>query len=163
MEAQLAEFLKGFTETNQWGAILPEIFLALLALGLLVAEVVLPRGRHAIIGRLSMIGQLAVFAYLLLPCNTCLWESGSYFSGMIAQTEISQIMRGFFLLCSILVTYLGGIYLSKQTLPKTEFFHLVLLIAAGSMLLVQSSNFVMLFVALETDALRKRKNRTPTK
>lgn len=150
MEALLAEFLRGFTETNNWGAILPEILLALLALGLLVVEIVLPRGRHELIGRISIIGQIAVFAYLLLPANSCQFEGGTYFSGMIAQTDISQIMRGFFLLCSILVSYLGGIYLSKQTLPKTEFFHLVLLISAASMLLVQSSNFVMLFVALET-------------
>jgi NADH-quinone oxidoreductase subunit N len=68
---------------------------------------------------------------------------------MIAQTDVTQMMRAFFLVSSILVCYLGKIYLSKQKLPRTEFFHLVIIIAAAMMLLVQSANFVMLFVALE--------------
>ena len=59
-------------------------------------------------------------------------------------------MRAFFLVSSIVVCYIGQIYLSKQSLPKTEFYALVLIIAAAMMLLVQSANFVMLFVALET-------------
>jgi NADH:ubiquinone oxidoreductase subunit 2 (subunit N) len=54
------------------------------------------------------------------------------------------------LVSSILVCYLGQIYLSKQSLPKTEFYTLVLIIAAAMMLLIQSANFVILFVALET-------------
>lgn len=149
MEQSLIEFLRGLTLTNNWGAILPEILLALLALGLLVAEVILPKARHDMIGRLSLIGQIGILAMVLLPGNCMQWVGTSNFSGMIALTDVGQIMRGFFLLCSILVTYLGGIYLSKQILPKTEFFHLVIVIAAASMLLVQSTNFVMLFVALE--------------
>ena len=54
------------------------------------------------------------------------------------------------MLCSLFVSYLGGIYLERQPLARTEFHHLVLLVAAGMMLLVQSAHFVMLFVALET-------------
>lgn len=149
MNERLIEFLGGISTTNNWGAILPEILLALLALGLLVAEVFLPKERHGLIGRLSMIGQLGILAMLVLPNQCGDWMGTSHFGGMIALSDVGQIMRGFFLVCSILVTYLGGIYLSKQSLPKTEFFHLVLIIAAASMLLVQSVNFVMLFVALE--------------
>ena len=44
---------------------------------------------------------------------------------------------------------MGKSYLEKYQLPKTEFFHLVIIIAAAMMLLVQSANFVMLFVSLE--------------
>jgi NADH-quinone oxidoreductase subunit N len=149
MNETLIEFLGGYTATNNWGAILPEILLALLALGLLAAEVILPKGKHAMIGRLSIIGQVGILAMLLLPNACSEWIGTTNFSGMIALTDVGQLMRGFFLVCSILVTYLGGVYLSKQKLPKTEFFHLVLVIAAASMLLVQSVNFVMLFVALE--------------
>jgi hypothetical protein len=81
MEELLAEFLRGFTATNNWGAILPEILLAVLALGLLVAEILLPRGRHGMIGRLSIIGQLGVFVLLLLPCNSCQWEGALTLAG----------------------------------------------------------------------------------
>lgn len=150
MNELLVEFLRGYTATNDWSAIMPEILLALLALGLLVAEMCLPKGKHGLIPRLAIWGQVLVGIYAFSCLSGCLLYRGSYFSGMIQQTDVTQIMRAFFLLSSILVCYLGQIYLSKQSLAKTEFYHLVILIAAALMLLVQSANFVMLFVALET-------------
>lgn len=150
MNELLVEFLRGYTATNDWTAILPEIMLAVLALALLVAEMCLPRARQGLIPRLAIWGLgwviLASFAY---P-GWCSMSKQSYFSGMIQQTEISQIMRAFFLVSAILVCYLGHIYLARQALARTEFYCLVLLIAAAMMLLVQSAHFVMLFVALET-------------
>lgn len=151
MNELLAEFLRGYTATNQWLAILPEILLALLALGLLATEMILPKSSRAAVGRIAIYGQLVILAFVLgVPCLCSPADGTVLFSGMIEQNGLTQIMRGFFLLCSILVSYLGVIYLSKQTLARTEFYHLVMLVAAAMMLLVQSSNFVMLFVALET-------------
>lgn len=150
MNEFLAKSLSSLTATNDWAAIMPEILLALLALSLLVAEMVLPRNsQQALIPRLAIWGQVVILVTTLFNPDFCLIEEQRFFSGMIAQTEVSQIMRGFFLLSSILVCYLGKVYLSKQQLPRTEFFHLVILIAAAMMLLVQSAHFVMLFVALE--------------
>jgi NADH-quinone oxidoreductase subunit N len=149
MNELLAEFLRSFTATNDWAAIMPEILLAMLALGLLGAEMVLPPAKQGLIARLAIWGQVVVLV-LVLCCTGIRTEGATtFFSGMIEQTDVSQIMRGFFLVSSILVCYLGKIYLSKQQLPRTEFFHLVIIIAASMMLLVQSANFVMLFVALE--------------
>ena len=151
MNELLAEFLRGYTETNQWLAILPEILLALLALGLLATEMVIPKASRDAVGRIAIYGQLVILAFVVgVPCLCSPADGAVLFSGMIEQSNLTQIMRGFFLLCSILVSYLGVVYLSKQTLARTEFYHLVMLVAAGMMLLVQSNNFVMLFVALET-------------
>ena len=151
MNELLVEFLRGYTETNQWAAILPEIMVAVLALGLLGAEMALPPERRGLIPRLAIWGQVLALAVVVLPGGPLIGgEAERYFSGMIEQTDISRIMRVFFLISSILVCYLGRIYLSRQTLARTEFYHLVLLVSAGLMLLVQSANFVMLFVALET-------------
>ncbi|CAA6693650.1 MULTISPECIES: NADH-quinone oxidoreductase subunit N [unclassified Lentimonas] len=149
MNELLAEFLRSFTATNDWAAILPEILMAVLALALLGAEMVLPRAKQGLIARLAIWGQVVILALAMSCVGTCSAGVTTYFSGMIQQTDVTQIMRGFFLVCSILVCYLGKIYLSKQQLPRTEFFHLVIIIAASMMLLVQSVNFVMLFVALE--------------
>ncbi|MGC6424776.1 MAG: NADH-quinone oxidoreductase subunit N [Lentimonas sp.] len=149
MNTTLADFLRLYTETNQWAAILPEIMLALLALSLLGVEMILPKSSRSIIPRLAMWGQAMILVltafFVGVPA-----EGVSHFSGMIAHTDITQLMRAFFMVSSILVCYLGQIYLSKQKLAKTEFYHLVILIAAAMMLLVQSVHFVMLFVALET-------------
>lgn len=151
MNELLAEFLRGFTATNQWAAILPEIMLGVLALGLLGAEMALPRNKQSIlIPRLAIWGQVIVLLAAFGFAGWCNLGEQSYFSGLILQNDVTQIMRGFFLVSSIVVCYLGQIYLSKQTLPKTEFYALVLIISAAMMLLVQSSHFIMLFVALET-------------
>ena len=150
MNDVLAEFLRGFAATNEWAAILPEIMLGVLALGLLGAEMALPKDKQGIIPRLAIWGQVIV---LLAAFGFAGWGNlgeRSYFSGLIMQDDVTQIMRGFFLVSSILVCFLGKIYLSKQSLPKTEFYALVLIISAAMMLLVQSTHFIMLFVALET-------------
>lgn len=150
MNELLVEFLRGFTATNEWAAILPEIMLGVLALGLLGAEMALPRAKQGIIPRLAIWGQVIVLLAAFGFAGWCNLGERSYFSGLILQNDITQIMRGFFLVSSIVVCYLGQIYLSKQSLPRTEFYALVLIISAALMLLVQSAHFVMLFVALET-------------
>lgn len=150
MNELLVEFLRAYTATNEWAAILPEIMLGILALSLLGAEMVLPKGRQGLIPRLAIWGQVIVLLAAFGFAGWCNLGERSYFSGLIMQNDVSQIMRGFFLVSSILVCYLGKIYLSKQSLPKTEFYALVLIISAAMMLLVQSTHFVMLFVALET-------------
>jgi NADH-quinone oxidoreductase subunit N len=150
MNELLIEFLSGFTATNEWAAILPEIMLGVLALALLGAEMALPRDKQGLIPRLAIWGQLIVLVVAFGFGGCCVMGEREYFSGMIHQNDVTQIMRGFFLASSIFVCYIGQIYLSKQKLPKTEFYALVLIVSAALMLLVQSSNFVMLFVALET-------------
>lgn len=151
MNETLVKSLSDLASTNNWLAIVPEVMLALIALCLLGAEMVLPRGRQRMIVTIAIWGQIAVFIVIMfLGFRSNSAEEVHYFSGMIVQTDITHLMRGFFLVCSVLVCYLGKSYLDRYKLPKTEFFHLVIIIAAAMMLLVQSANFVMLFVALET-------------
>ncbi|MFP4165704.1 MAG: NADH-quinone oxidoreductase subunit N [Opitutales bacterium] len=151
MNELLKEFLHAYAATNDWVTILPEILLAVLALGLLVAELALPADRRgAAVARLAIWGQVLIFGIGVLVLWRIGFQNRILFGGLIQQTETTHIMRGFFLLSSILVCHLGRIYLGKQNLARTEFYHLVLLVSAALMLLVQSYNFVMLFVALET-------------
>lgn len=149
MNELLARSLRGFTDTNDWAVIMPEIMLAVLALCLLGAEMSLPRERRQLIPRIAIFGQVAILVFTLGWSSFYTAEAQVHFSGMIQQTDLSHIMRCFFLVSSILVCYLGKDYLSEYKLPKTEFFYLVVIIAAAMMLLVQSANFVMMFVALE--------------
>ena len=97
MNELLAEFLRGYTETNDWLAILPEILLALLALGLLGAEMILSKARAALVGRIAIVGQLLILALVVFGCGCMAGsEDTVLFSGMIEQTELTQIMRRFF-------------------------------------------------------------------
>jgi NADH-quinone oxidoreductase subunit N len=139
--------LRELAAGNAWQAIYPEVCLGCLALLLLVLEIVLPKARHGWIPGWSVAGQLAILAFLLANFDS---PYRSTFNGLLMLSPGGQLMRAFFLVASILVSVLARASLAKQTVPRVEFFHIVLVVTAAMMLLVQSRNFVMLFVALET-------------
>jgi NADH-quinone oxidoreductase subunit N len=143
--------------SNQWLVLWPEISLGLLALLLLALELVLPKARHDAIPRIAMLGQALILIVLLgVVARECadpdmarVMES-SFFDGLITLSPLGQAGRVFILLTSLLVCFLAQLYFQRQPLPRVEYYHLVLVVAAAMMLLVQSTQFVMLFVALET-------------
>jgi NADH-quinone oxidoreductase subunit N len=132
---------------NSWLAIWPEISLGCLALGLLVLEIILPRSLHGKIPACSILGQSVILGCLLATMDA---SYASTFSGLMMQSPGGQLMRLFFLASSILVSILARSSLPRQGVPRVEFHHIVLVVTAAMMLLVQARNFVMLFVALET-------------
>jgi len=143
--------LKVIADTNQWLAIYPELALGLLALGLLVLELILPRSAHRLIPRIAIWLQVLLLVYLVLLDRDKFFAGPEItFDGLLLHSPMGQIMRVFFILCSILVCYLGQVALERQSMPRIEFFHIVLVVSAAMMLLAQSNHFVMLFVALET-------------
>jgi NADH-quinone oxidoreductase subunit N len=149
--------LQTITDTNQWIVLWPEVTLGLLALLLLVLELLLPKSRHDSIPRVAIFGQLLVLIGLLgylsfegLDPTLAGTTNTSFFDGMIVLTPTGQVGRVLILLTSVMVCYLASLYFQKQSLPRIEFYHLVLVVTAAMMLLVQSAQFVLLFVTLET-------------
>lgn len=145
----MTQLLQNAAASNLWGAIMPELLLGCLALFLLVLEIVLPKRQHDVIPAVAVLGQLALLVGFLLNFRSG-YVGTETFSGLIRHTHGGQIMRLFFLLTSLLVSILGVVSLAKQRMPRIEFFHIVMVVSAAMMLLVQSHNFVMFFVALET-------------
>lgn len=143
------EQLKAAADSNTWGTIAPEIGLGLLALLLLVLEIVFPKRKHALIPTIAIVGQLGILVGLFLNFSPAYLGQQS-FNGLLQHSSNGQFLRAFFLTSSILVSLLGVVALAKQRMPKIEFFHIVMVVTAAMMLLAQSSNFVLLFVALET-------------
>ena len=135
---------------NQWPVIYPELALGLLALALLVLEIVLPRRAHGVIPRLALLGQVALAIFILATDLPGRWAGQTTFGGLLAHSGLTQAFRIFFLVGGAMVTWLGIMSLERRNVPRTEFFHIVLVATAAMMLLVQSNHFVMLFVALET-------------
>jgi len=139
--------LRALAAGNSWGAVLPELLLGCLALALLVLEIALPKDAHKRIPMISIMGQVAILGLLLANFSVPTVET---FNGLLMQSPTGQLFRVFFLLSSILVTVLARVSLSRQPGPRVEFHHIVLVVSAAAMLLVQSRNFIMLFVTLET-------------
>ncbi|MDR1816770.1 MAG: NADH-quinone oxidoreductase subunit N [Puniceicoccales bacterium] len=162
-----------------WASLLPELAVAGLALLALALELTLPaslrKGIPALVG--TALGALALWVALAAfpaggtaagagagatdALNTAppVADAAPLFSGMLAQTAANvvtgsvlstSLARLFFLLAALCVTWLGTAWLRRRTLPETEFLCVVLVVTAALMLLVQSANFVLFYVALET-------------
>lgn len=143
------EQLQAAAADNHWAYIQPEISVGVLALLLLVLEMILPKQKHTLIPTLSIVGQLGLLIGLFFNFSPAYLGSTS-FNGLLQHSESTQYLRAFFLVSSILVSLLGVVALAKQKLPKIEFFHITLVVTGAMMLLAQSANFLLLFVALET-------------
>jgi NADH-quinone oxidoreductase subunit N len=141
--------LRTLAGRNEWGAMLPELLMGCLALLLLALAVVLPKRRHGQIVGVAIVGQVAILVVLLLTLHSG-YVGREAFNGLLLPSRSGQILRVFLLLSSLLVSLLARVSFATRPVPRIEFYHLVLVVAAAMMLLVQSHNFVMLFVALET-------------
>ena len=141
--------LQALAANNDWTAIFPELLLGCLALVLLGLEIVLPRNLHSHLPVVALLGVLAILPSQLLSLGVGFVE-GESFNGLLYHSREGQLMRVFFLLAALLTGVLGTVSLAKQKVAHTEFYHILLVVTAAMMLLVQSNHFVMLFVALET-------------
>lgn len=135
--------------SNQWAAIWPELMLGLIALLLLGLEIGLPRRHHSLIPGVAMFGLGAVLIGLAVDFRAGGLEHDS-FAGLLHHSPGGQFMRMFLVLCAILVCLLAKITFERTPVTQVEFYHIVIVVSAALMLLVQSNHFVMLFVALET-------------
>jgi NADH-quinone oxidoreductase subunit N len=134
---------------NQWVAILPELILTCIALLLLVLEIVLPKKHHGCISTVATLGFAGVLIGLLFNFTTG-WIDRDTFNGLLHHSRSGQLMRVFFALSGLLVCIIGRVSLAKQSMPRVEFYHIVMIVSAAMMLLAQSNHFVLFFVALET-------------
>lgn len=144
------DLLHSLSVTNRWEALLPEILLGVGAILLLFLDLLMPRSRP----RLPAVSiALQLIAGLVLISSMEVGNGGGttvLFGGLLAQNATGDWMRLFLLASSIGVTHLGGLFLAGRNLVKVEFHHLVLVVTASFMVLVQSHHFLLLFVALET-------------
>lgn len=144
-----AETLRQIAASNEWLAIYPELLLGCAALVLLVLEIILPKDQHRFIPLAAVVTLGTVVAGVAMNFETR-WLGQSTFAGLIHHSPGGQIARLFFPLASLFVCFLASVCLPRTRLPRVEFYHIVLVVTAAMMLLAQSDNFVLFFVALET-------------
>ena len=141
--------LQNLAANNLWSAITPEIMLGVLALALLVIELLFPKRQHQMVPVAALVGLLCVLGNVLATFHNP-YVGTETFNGLLRHTRDGQIMRIFFLLAAVMVCLLARVSLAKQAMPRVEFYHIVLVVTAGMMLLAQSNNLLLLFVTLET-------------
>ena len=124
--------LQHLASGNAWGAIWPELALGCLALALLLLEVALPRGARRHIPAIAVLGQAAVLAGLLAGFHG-VGVGRETFNGLLRHSHQGQVMRVFFVLSSILVCLLARVGRARRRMPRVEFNHVVIVVAAAMM------------------------------
>lgn len=127
------------------GSFGPEIIIVLFALGVLIADLLIPRRLSRHLAWPALLG--CALPFLALPSTSA--DGESLFLGMAASDPFSSFFKGFFLLGSavtILMSYSADRLAGRR---MGEYYFLILVATFGGMLMASSTHFLMMFLSLE--------------
>ncbi|MFQ5848672.1 MAG: NADH-quinone oxidoreductase subunit N [Candidatus Methylomirabilales bacterium] len=131
---------------------LPEVFLAVAAIAVLILAFVTP-GRRGWMETVSVVGVVGA-AILLLRDAAPLFQPGgsplSVFSGMYLVDKFAIFFKVVFLLGTLLVILMSVDYLPLLGVPIGEFYAILLFSTVGMMFLASGGNLLSLYIGLET-------------
>lgn len=140
-----------------YSAALPEMFLATMAMLLLVVGVFLPK-RYAsgYVATLSRYSLVATFALLVLGWHGIKELSIPHFSGgdlsysaLYVQDSFSFFVKSIILLASFVSLVLSKEYLNRKKIRTPEYYVLHLICTLGMMIMVSAHDIIMLYVGME--------------
>jgi len=126
--------------------LLPEAYLTVAACVLLIADAFIKPSHRGGLHWLS-IAVLLVGIYFVVAQQPD--ETVTAFSGMFIRDRVSEILKVFALLATVLVFIYGRPYLVDRKLFVGEFYTLMIFAALGIMLLVSAGSLVTVYLGLE--------------
>ncbi len=123
-----------------------EIATTLLAIGVIVIGLLVPKEQKYGLGYLVTIGLTGILllSFSFYGVNTKL------FDGMYIIDDFSTFFKQLFLIAAILVSMAATLYVKKIGTNYGEFFVMMVFATVGMMLLSSSGDFITLYLALET-------------
>jgi NADH-quinone oxidoreductase subunit N len=129
--------------------ILPELVLTAGALLVLVMDVMLPRGRRAALGWVTLLVIVAT-ALSLAPFASTDVEVAQ---GLIAVDRFALFFKVVFLLAAAITVLMSFHYLQVEGAPPGEYYFLILCATLGMMIMAGGIDLITIFVGLETMAV----------
>jgi NADH-quinone oxidoreductase subunit N len=129
--------------------LLPEIFMALMGMGLLIVGATHGNQATQIISWAATAG-LAIAALILLGID---WEGRNVLNGMFRIDEFSGFVKLLILLGLIASIALSVRYLQQEGMERFEYPILIIFAGIGMMMMVSSHNMLTLYMALELQSL----------
>ena len=129
--------------------LLPEIFLALIGMGLLIVGVSQGNMSTRVISWACAAG-FAIAALILLGIG---WETRSVLNGMFVMDKFAGFMKLLILTGLLASVALSVRYLIQEGMERFEFPILVLFAGIGMMIMVSSNNLLTLYMGLELQSL----------
>ncbi len=130
--------------------VVPEIFLSVTAMGVLILETFLAGRAKRVFAHLT-IAALLVTGVFLARCN--LTETTFAYSRMFVQDGIAVVFKMLFMLAGIFVVLTAYDFLLSRNVFRGEFFALLMFSTVGMMLVASAFDFLTLFVGLELASL----------
>ncbi len=125
--------------------ILPEIFLSVLAMALLLINVFLPGGRKSYLAYISFLG-IAVAAVLVGSGWGSHVES---FSGSVVLDNFATFFKMTFLVAAGLGILISDSYMEREGCNQGELYPLILFSVVGMMLMASGTDLMTIFLGLE--------------
>ena len=129
--------------------LLPEIFLSLIGMGLLMVGVFQGNNATRVICWASAAG-LTITALILLSIG---WETQSVLNGMFVIDKFAGFMKLLIIIGLIASLALSVRYLIQEGMERIEFPILVLFAGIGMMMMVSANNLLALYMGLELQSL----------
>jgi NADH-quinone oxidoreductase subunit N len=126
--------------------LLPEFYLVAVACLLLLLDAFMKPEQRGALHWIS-IGVLLVAAYLVVAGQPDVTVTA--FGGMFVRDQVSEILKVFALLSTVLVLVYARPYLRERKQLIGEFYTLMIFAVIGVMLLVSAGNLVMVYLGLE--------------
>jgi len=126
---------------------MPELILVVVAAGVLLLDTFAMHERSRTLAWLSLSGIALAFTYAL-----DLWGGPAVygFSNMVVSDNFAVFLKFVILIAAGLTILFSASYLEKEELEHGEYYGLLLFAAVGMMLLAAATNFVTIFLGLET-------------
>ena len=128
---------------------IPEIFMSLGFLVILIISVFLKKNSHIIVGYLSLI--LIFLTQFLVLKDIFLFEE--IFNSFFVIDSFGSFLKSIILISAGLVIYFYLIVKNEISLQRPEFLLITLIAIIGMMLMVSSNDLLSLFVSLELQSL----------
>ena len=129
--------------------LMPEIFLAITAMGLLIVGAFQGNGTLRVISWFC-VGALLLALFMLTRID---WHLGAVLNNMFELDTFSAIVKSFIIIGLMASLALSVRYLFDENIVRFEFPILILLAGVGMLLMVSASHFLSLYVALELQSL----------
>ena len=129
--------------------VLPEIFMAVMAMGLLMVGAFCGHSVSRVLSWFAVVACL-IAMFVLVRIG---WDDGAVLNGMFALTPFAAVMKIFILLGLIASLALSVRYLLEENMARFEYPVLVMFAGIGMLLMVSAENMLSLYMALELQSL----------
>src|SRR6185369_8011928 len=125
--------------------IMPEIFLSVLAMALLLINVFVPSKQKSYIGYISFIGVVAAAVLV----GTGWGGSMEAFNGSVVQDNFATFFKIIFLVSAGLAILISDQYMEREECNHGELYPLILFTVVGMMLMAAGTDLMTIFLGLE--------------